>query len=186
MSGFIRGNATKRCLCRWKCVHCGEIIVGLATINATASQKHSIFISKETASEKVQAVTDKEIAKAIRTVNEKHIVPKSVSLSGKCAKCGKLQPWFVKELYWIPRTILSIIISLFLFSFIMEFSMTGAGGKIVEFLAEIMGGGFIITIMLLSIGVSEVLKLLIEFISLKKSGGDRVECYPELIDLSSE
>lgn len=179
MSKYVRGDTRVRSLCRWKCAYCGEKYVTMAVITASASQVYGpLGNSREEASAKVKVAIEKEIAKSIRKVNEKHIVPKNVIIPGKCDKCGQLQPWEARYIFRSIRIAISIIISIsvgwlwfwFLESYVED-----------ELLWEV--GLFVwISIVFLSVsGVSEGVKWLIEHTLLKKSGAVKDECYPELI-----
>lgn len=179
MSKYVKGDTRVRSLCRWKCAYCGEKYVTMAVIFASASQVYGpLGNTREEASAKVKVAIEKEIAKSICKVNEKRIVPKNVIISGKCDKCGQLQPWKAGNIYRAIRIAISIIISIsvgwlwfyYLGSYVED-----------EFLYAV--GFFVgILVVFLSVsGVSEGVKWLIEHTLLKKSGAVKAECYPVLI-----
>ena len=183
MSSYIEGRASKRCLCRWKCVNCGEAHVGLAMITARASQGYGLIgYNKEGAAAKVKEVTEKEIAKTFRKVNEKHIVPENLEVAGKCEKCGKVQPWASKNKYGILRGLISFIVSIFIIKQLYP---------VITYFIDpsedsLIAAAVVFSVLLLTAGVLELSKWLIEFILLKKSEADRGECYPVLIEPPAE
>ena len=155
----------------------------VGVITATAQQSYGLIgVHKDEATENVKRAVAEQAEKQIIKVNEKHVVPDGVHLTGKCSQCEKIQPWaftsrhsYLKILAGALGLILGIVIGSLVVSKFGS-TMDGTFGLFIWFLFVVLG----------AYGGSKLYQGIFQLYTKKAMGDCGEHYYPHFIDAQEE